>query len=180
MRPSGSALPQQAAPGSQPQAHARLQPARQQAAGAPLPRMVPSAPIPAQAVQAAQLQAVDNDYAEAGYAEEQAEAPAPRLAAHQAGRPVQSARGNGRYAEEPAAEQAPQPARKSLFGIVTGAIRGSLPATAAGAPAQQVRAEPSLHEAMHDAPARPNVRQTAGEDMGIDIPAFLRRQTSAS
>ena len=180
MRPSGSALPQHSAPGMQPQA--RPQPSRQQASGAPLPRMVPSAPVPAQAVQAAHLQPVDTEYAtEGSYADDPAEAPATsRLAAYQNGRPAPSARANGRYAEDQAAESAPQPARKSLFGIVTGAIRGSLPATPSGAQGMQVRAEPTLHEAMQDGPPRPNVHQTATDDMGIDIPAFLRRQTSAS
>ncbi len=176
MRPSGSGMAPQVVSGMA--AQARLQPVRQAPSIAPLPRMVPSAPLQTAA------QAAEADYAaEGGYAEEQAEAPA---ALHQAPHPASRAaqqpplRPHSRYSEDQAAGPAPQPARKSLFGIVTGAIRGSLPATQASAPAQPVRSEPSLHEAMHDAPVRPNVRQAGGEDMGIDIPAFLRRQTSAS
>ena len=191
MRPSGSALQPQASMGMAPQAmgnlapqavggfapQARTQPGRQAPIGAPLPRMVPSAPMPAAAPN---QQALESDYGVDGTdPDEQADAqPAPRATVYPGARPQQG-RPNGRYGDELPAEAA-QPARKSLFGIVTGAIRGSLPATQAGAPAQPVRAEPSMHEAMHEAPVRANVRQTAGEDMGIDIPAFLRRQTSTS
>ena len=138
--------------------------------------MVPSAPMHATAHA---LQAVEADYAaEAGYAEEQPEAPVAHRASEQpAPRSAQPVRQSPRYAEAPTAESA-QPARKSLFGIVTGAIRGSLPATPAEAQGQPARSEPSLHQTSHEALTRTNVRQTAGEDMGIDIPAFLRRQTS--
>ncbi len=76
---------------------------------------------------------------------------------------------------EPAKAAAPAVvpvARKSLFGIVTGAIRGNL------SPAPV--APPDRHEAPEhrQEPVRANVRQAAGDEMGIDIPAFLRRQSS--
>jgi hypothetical protein len=35
-----------------------------------------------------------------------------------------------------------------------------------------------LQEAPREAPARAKVHPAAGEEMGIDIPAFLRRQSS--
>jgi len=72
-------------------------------------------------------------------------------------------------------------ARPSLFGIVTGAIRRNLPggqpsaAEAASAP----RAEKSLPEhAPEPERERASVRLAASEDIGLDIPAFLRRQSS--
>ncbi len=69
----------------------------------------------------------------------------------------------------------PPPPRKTLFGIVTGAIRGTpVHAPAAEPPAATVRQEASGSGEQ----ARPNVRPTVGEEMGIDIPAFLRRQSS--
>jgi len=103
----------------------------------------------------------------------------------------------GLFAEGPAQPSAPPPAtlRKSIFGIVTGAIRGGnhqsqqqgpmRPASSAmHADQQQQRAEPSLRQEdgygqeEHPAPSRAQVRQAAGEEMGLDIPAFLRRQSS--
>jgi cell division protein FtsZ len=70
----------------------------------------------------------------------------------------------------------PQPPRRGLFGIVTGAIRGTLPAAPAATPVTMPRAEPSIEEVQ---PARANVRPAvSGDEFGIDIPAFLRRQSS--
>ncbi len=63
---------------------------------------------------------------------------------------------------EPAAA-APSPARKSLFGIVTGVLRGE------HAPAQ--RREPAAEPPR----ARAQVRPAEGEELGIEYPAFLRR-----
>jgi cell division protein FtsZ len=72
----------------------------------------------------------------------------------------------GLFADQPA--PAPTP-RKSLFGIVTGAIRGH------AAEPHQPHQEP---RDTHAAPARqPQVRQTASDEIGIEIPAFLRRQS---
>ncbi|MGI4976144.1 MAG: cell division protein FtsZ [Janthinobacterium lividum] len=67
---------------------------------------------------------------------------------------------------------APAPApRSSLFGIVTGAIRSRLPAAAP----ESARSEPAAPAV--SAPAA-SVRPAVTEEMGLDIPAFLRRQTS--
>jgi cell division protein FtsZ len=87
--------------------------------------------------------------------------------------------GSGLFADPPRAEQAPQPPRRSLFGIVTGAIRSSLPsAPPADAPShgEPPHGGPAPHE--EPEPVRANVRPAVGEEMGIDIPAFLRRQSS--
>ncbi|MBV9538821.1 MAG: cell division protein FtsZ [Acidisphaera sp.] len=103
-------------------------------------------------------------------------------------RPAASSRPAARGAERPAPAPRSElfaeagkgdapPLRKSLFGIVTGAIRGGTSASGPTAPAATagptVRTEPTVGE-----PARASVRPTAGEEMGIDIPAFLRRQSS--
>ncbi len=82
-----------------------------------------------------------------------------------------SSRG-GLFSEPPRQpEPAPAAPSRSLFGIVTGVLRGrAAPAQPAAAPS---RAEPSL-EAEPSATVRPAV----GEEVGLDIPAFLRRQSS--
>ncbi len=79
--------------------------------------------------------------------------------------------------------------RRSIFQTVTGRLRGSL-GTAAPAPdAATMRAEPSLQHAERPAvterasmptePPRASVRPAASEEMGgLEIPAFLRRQSS--
>jgi cell division protein FtsZ len=99
-------------------------------------------------------------------------------------RPMSQARPAPRAAEpRPAqarhslfSEQAPTPApapRKSLFGIVTGAIRGH----AAEVPAEPApRMEPQGGEFTQEAP-RAQVRPAATDDIGLEIPAFLRRQS---
>ena len=78
---------------------------------------------------------------------------------------------------EPAPAPAPHPApaapRSSLFGIVTGAIRGR--SAAAPAPVEPARSEPSLRGQAEPAPS---VRPAQTEEMGLDIPTFLRRQSS--
>jgi cell division protein FtsZ len=80
-----------------------------------------------------------------------------------------------RHPVKPAGVSPPQ--RRSIFSIVTGVVRGAQAAVAPAAPAPtpSARVEPSLHEG-HDVP-RANVRPASGEDL-LDIPAFLRRQTS--
>ena len=83
-------------------------------------------------------------------------APAPRGLFAEHSRPAES-------------QPAPQPARGSLFGIVTGAIRRNSHAAE--------RAEAAMAEPRPE-PVRASVRQTGGEEMGLDIPAFLRRQSS--
>ncbi len=70
------------------------------------------------------------------------------------------------------APSAPVAPRNSLFGIVTGAIRGR--AAPAAAP-EHPRAEPSMSG---PAEVTASVRPAVTEEMGLDIPAFLRRQSS--
>ena len=86
--------------------------------------------------------------------------------------PRAPARTSPLFNEAPAPAPTSAPPRRSIFNIVTGAIRG---APAAEAPAPAPRTEPV---ATREAPTRADVRQTAGEEMQIDIPAFLRRQSS--
>ncbi len=75
---------------------------------------------------------------------------------------------------QPAAELS----RPSLFSTVTGAFRRRHQPSAAPSGPAQVRAEPVVHEARAE-PPRASVRQTAAEEVtGLDIPAFLRRQSS--
>jgi cell division protein FtsZ len=79
------------------------------------------------------------------------------------------------FSEPPKTEPSP---RRTLFGIVTGAIRGTPVPPPAVEPAPTVqRQDPSAHAERPEA-TRANVRPTAGDEMGIDIPAFLRRQSS--
>ncbi len=73
---------------------------------------------------------------------------------------------------EAPASPPPAPApRSSLFGIVTGAIRRSMPLSAP----EQARSQPAAP--VTPAPAA-SVQPTVTDEMGLDIPAFLRRQTS--
>jgi cell division protein FtsZ len=84
--------------------------------------------------------------------------------------------GSELFAPAPAVAGPPEASRPSIFSQVTGALRRRLPAQqppqAGPAPA---RSEPAYQEPQ---PARASVRQTAGEEVGLDIPAFLRRQSS--
>ena len=106
--------------------------------------------------------------------------PAPVQPAPAATRPFVAPRA-GLFTEAPHAAPAqpaapvPTPAapRNSLFGIVTGAIRGR---AAAPAPVEPQRAEPSFNGAPVEGNA--SVRPAPTEEMGLDIPAFLRRQSS--
>jgi cell division protein FtsZ len=69
-------------------------------------------------------------------------------------------------------------ARRSIFQTVTGRLRNTLSGASNG-PSEppQPRAEPQMHEAKPE-PVRASVRPAASEEMGLDIPAFLRRQSS--
>ncbi len=89
----------------------------------------------------------------------------------------------GLFAEAPRPTAAPavpqptgEPARPSLFSTVTGAFRRR-----AGGPqmaeAMSDRQEPVMSEA-HPEPARASVRPVSTDDAALDIPAFLRRQSS--
>ena len=87
----------------------------------------------------------------------------------------------GLFSEAPRGQpEMPPPGGRSLFGIVTGALRRSgsaAPVQAgaqAGAPGEPRRAEPQLHEA---AEPSASVRPAGAEETGLDIPAFLRRQS---
>jgi cell division protein FtsZ len=176
-------------PQPRPLLHTSSQPAPAQPLPQPSARLAPApapvaAPAPAEEEpqQAAQPQAYDMDL-------DEPPAPPRQIPPHlqqplrplaQGQKPRASARpGSGLFAEPPRGEPAAPPPRRSLFGIVTGAIRSSLPAAApAEAPsAPAYQHDPSGHE--HSAePIRANVRPAMGEEMGIDIPAFLRRQSS--
>ncbi|MBV8400918.1 MAG: cell division protein FtsZ [Acetobacteraceae bacterium] len=85
------------------------------------------------------------------------------------------------------ASHAAEPPRPSLFKAVTGAVTGRLrhslapigtgiyaapPAESAPMQEEQPALEPRSE------PIRPSVRPASGEDMGLEIPAFLRRQSS--
>jgi hypothetical protein len=92
--------------------------------------------------------------------------------------PVHVPRGVPEHLRKPVkSPEAPVPQRRSIFSIVTGVVRGAQAAVAPATPAPMLsgRVEPSLNDG-HDAP-RANVRPTSGEDL-LEIPAFLRRQTS--
>jgi cell division protein FtsZ len=69
-------------------------------------------------------------------------------------------------------------ARRSIFQTVTGRLRNTL--SGVGSPPTdpaQPRTEPRMQEAKPE-PVRASVRPAASEEMGLDIPAFLRRQSS--
>ena len=167
MRPSGISQPSQPRP--------------QAARPMPLGRMVQSAPAPTATATAL---AEDEYPLPVGFADDQAEAPAPRHVvpppvSRQTARPPQPAWTHGGTAEDQATITPPPPTvRRSLFGIVTGAIRGSLPMPQSAAPVQTARVDPPLHEAPRETAARATVRPAGGEEIGIEIPAFLRRQSS--
>jgi cell division protein FtsZ len=100
-------------------------------------------------------------------------------------RPAPAASRAGLFAEpRPAnAGGAPQSvsesSRPSLFSTVTGAFRRrqQAPLAAAPEPPPPVRAEPVV-QAPRVEQAQASVRPTGAEEVGLDIPAFLRRQSS--
>ncbi len=79
-----------------------------------------------------------------------------------------------RAAQAPSAPAVP---RSSLFGIVTGALRRSPLAGHATPEAAAARTEPLFDDQAPEM-VRAAVRPAASEDIGLDIPAFLRRQSS--
>jgi len=99
--------------------------------------------------------------------------PEPRQATRPAASAVLSTRAVPRSPLFNEAPPGPLPAaaRSSLFGIVTGVIRRSMPV----ATPEPARSEPAPPAA--PAPAA-SVQPTVTDEMGLDIPAFLRRQTS--
>jgi cell division protein FtsZ len=99
-------------------------------------------------------------------------------AAAAVGEAARAAAPSGLFAEpRPAVAQAVESARPSLFSTVTGAFRRRQQsgATVTSEPAV-ARTEP-VAQPPADQP-RVSVRQTAGDEVGLDIPAFLRRQSS--
>jgi cell division protein FtsZ len=89
---------------------------------------------------------------------------------------AESQRPTAMPAHQPA-NAAPEPARPSLFNTVTGAFRRRV-APLAPVAAQPMRREPEVENYQPQSP-NVSVRQTsAGEETGIEIPAFLRRQHS--
>ena len=83
------------------------------------------------------------------------------------------------FAEPQRAPGAAEPSRPSLFATMTGGVfRRQRPAPATPAEPAPVRAEPAMQEPPRVEPPRPSVRQTGGDEVGLDIPAFLRRQSS--
>ena len=104
-------------------------------------------------------------------------APEPAAAA----RPAVGPHNSGLFAEPPQAgpgQTAGESNRPTLFSTVTGAFRRRQHhAPAAAVEPAPVRTEPAVQEPRVEQP-RPSVRQTAGDEVGLDIPAFLRRQSS--
>jgi cell division protein FtsZ len=106
--------------------------------------------------------------------------PIPHPAAAPGGahlRPAQAGPGSELFAAAPVASGAAEVSRPSIFSQVTRSIRRRLPATPPQATTAPTRTEPALQEQRPE-PPRASVRQTAGEEVGLDIPAFLRRQSS--
>jgi len=110
---------------------------------------------------------------------------APRMAATQASgatRPRSGLFAEPAPATAPGAVEAPaaaEPARPSLFGTVTGVFRRR-PGSAASPGHDQPsgRVEPMIAAELRPDHPRASVRPVAGEEMGIEIPTFLRRQSS--
>ncbi len=94
----------------------------------------------------------------------------------------------GLFSEPPRAVE-PQAPSRSLFGIVTGALRRGAgtpqgappgaPGSASAAPGEPRQAEPHGTPQLRETAAEPSasVRPAGGEETGLDIPAFLRRQS---
>jgi cell division protein FtsZ len=142
------------------------------------PMSVMGAPVLAQASPNPSRNAADP-----GHAEPAMRPPAQRLSVAPVQAPQPSSRPaprSGLFTEPSAAPPAPAlptPAaapRNSLFGIVTGAIRGAV----RPAPAQSHEPHRSEPPAVPSEPASVSVRPAASDEMGLEIPAFLRRQSS--
>ncbi len=168
MRPAAP-MPGRAAPQPQPQPAPQFQPqGRQQPAPQPYtlqPQVARPQPMPEPEPETDPASYAEPPRPAAGLAAPLRAAP-PRAAARPA------VRSSPLFSEpQPATAPAAVPQRRSLFNLVTGAIRGA----SAEATAPQPAAEPP---AARNEPMRADVRQTGGEEMPIDIPAFLRRQSS--
>jgi cell division protein FtsZ len=83
------------------------------------------------------------------------------------------------FAEPQRVPSAAEPSRPSLFATMTGGVfRRQRHAPAMPAEPAPVPAEPAMQEPPRVEPPRVSVRQTGGDEVGLDIPAFLRRQSS--
>jgi cell division protein FtsZ len=111
--------------------------------------------------------------------DEMPEAPPPRQPARPVLRPPAQPARHGALpgAAHGLGAAGPQPQRRSLFNIVTGAIRGTLPANPPPG-GGTARAEPQLEEPAGESAPKVTMQQTMSDEMNIEIPAFLRRQSS--
>ncbi len=91
-----------------------------------------------------------------------------------------AARASGLFAEAaaptPDTAFTPEPIRPSLFGTVTGVLLRRRAGVVAIQETHAARVEPVVTERAE--PPAATVRAVAGEEMGIEIPTFLRRQSS--
>ena len=93
---------------------------------------------------------------------------APKAPVRPAGRP-------GTLFNDGTAEVAAPAPKRSLFNIVTGKIRGSMPVAAAEPPPAPVQERVETAREVHVSDPS---RRSAAEEAGIEIPTFLRRQSS--
>ncbi len=163
-----------------PLTQAAMMPAQSMMPAQPMmPAQSPMAPMPAVALRPSMTAAEVAEAYQAGIVETPSPASTPMRFAPAAARATQPvARAGGLFAEPPEADvPAPLPAesgRPSLFGTVTGVLLRRRPGGPAAPGAS--RAEPMPAEQRPE--ASPTVRPVAGEDMGFEIPTFLRRQSS--
>ncbi|MEO9191622.1 MAG: cell division protein FtsZ [Acetobacteraceae bacterium] len=91
-----------------------------------------------------------------------------------------AARASGLFADPapaaPVPAMAPEPVRPSLFGTVTGVLLRRRAGALQPVETNVARIEPVVAERAE--PPAATVRAVAGEEMGIEIPTFLRRQSS--
>ncbi len=80
---------------------------------------------------------------------------------------------------EPAGPVAtPEPPRQTLFEAVTGVFGRRRPMSTQAMDQAQARIEPTIPGEPRAEPVRASVRAVVGEETGIEIPTFLRRQSS--
>lgn len=78
---------------------------------------------------------------------------------------------SGLFSDSQRHEDTPPPSPRSLFGIVTGALRGK-----SHSPSESPKNEPSLSN--QEMSEQHNASDATKEDSGLEIPAFLRRKSS--
>ena len=160
-RGTGGATPDAAA---HPTPHLHLQPVTSEAPSSPGINLRPSAPTPAYAdAPEAVADSAPRGFAPSGFVPSGARPrPVPVAAPH-------------------AAESSPaEHGKPSLFGNMTGLWRRRAHGGIAAPPAEPApaRHEPELSPRVMEDPPRASVRPLAGEEMGLEIPTFLRRQHS--